>query len=118
MAQMAVRGALAGCRLIVLRRRGCNNPPAVPLEVPRPHSNASRLLFIVVVIVTVNVIARPQRGRQPPPVARAAEAGFNLIYVQVRGYADAFYSSAHEPWSALSLELGGTGGVVVRRRLG
>lgn len=31
---------------------------------------------------------------------RAAEAGFNVVYFQVRGRADAFYRSAHEPWAA------------------
>ncbi len=31
---------------------------------------------------------------------RAAAGGFNLVYLQVRGRADAFYQSAIEPWSA------------------
>jgi uncharacterized lipoprotein YddW (UPF0748 family) len=31
---------------------------------------------------------------------RAASTGFNLVYFQVRGRADAFYQSALEPWSA------------------
>jgi len=33
-------------------------------------------------------------------MAQAGEAGFNLVYLQVRGRADAFYRSAHEPWAA------------------
>lgn len=32
-------------------------------------------------------------------MAQAGEAGFNLVYLQVRGRADAFYRSAHEPWA-------------------
>ncbi|GMV04129.1 MAG: hypothetical protein AMXMBFR53_04100 [Gemmatimonadota bacterium] len=31
---------------------------------------------------------------------RAANAGFNVVYFQVRGRADAFYRSAWEPWAA------------------
>jgi len=31
---------------------------------------------------------------------RASEAGFNLVYLQVRGRADAFYRSSYEPWAA------------------
>jgi len=31
---------------------------------------------------------------------RAAEAGFNVVYFQVRGRADAFYRSSYEPWAA------------------
>ncbi len=31
---------------------------------------------------------------------RAAAAGFTLVYLQVRGRADAFYRSSYEPWSA------------------
>ncbi len=31
---------------------------------------------------------------------RAGEAGFNLVYFQVRGRADAFYRSSIEPWAA------------------
>lgn len=31
---------------------------------------------------------------------RAGEAGFNLVYFQVRGRADAFYRSSLEPWAA------------------
>lgn len=41
-------------------------------------------------------------------LSRAAEAGFNLVYLQVRGRADAFYRSRHEPWAA---ELTGTLGL-------
>jgi uncharacterized lipoprotein YddW (UPF0748 family) len=41
-------------------------------------------------------------------VAAMADAGFNQIYFQVRGRADAFYRSAYEPWAA---ELSGTLGV-------
>ena len=33
-------------------------------------------------------------------VANVAYAGFNAIFFQVRGEADAFYDSQHEPWSA------------------
>lgn len=33
-------------------------------------------------------------------MARAGAAGFNLVYFQVRGRADAFYRSDHEPWAA------------------
>lgn len=33
-------------------------------------------------------------------MAKAQNAGFNLVYLQVRGRADAFYRSAHEPWAA------------------
>jgi uncharacterized lipoprotein YddW (UPF0748 family) len=33
-------------------------------------------------------------------VSRAADAGFNQIYFQVRGTADAYYASNLEPWSA------------------
>ena len=32
-------------------------------------------------------------------LAQAGEAGFNLVYLQVRGRADAFYRSDHEPWA-------------------
>ena len=32
-------------------------------------------------------------------MAKAAEAGFNLVYLQVRGRADAFYRSSFEPWA-------------------
>jgi uncharacterized lipoprotein YddW (UPF0748 family) len=32
-------------------------------------------------------------------IGQAAQAGFNIIYFQVRGTADAFYVSAHEPWA-------------------
>lgn len=31
---------------------------------------------------------------------RAADAGFNVVYFQVRGRADAFYRSAYEPWAS------------------
>jgi uncharacterized lipoprotein YddW (UPF0748 family) len=31
---------------------------------------------------------------------RAGEGGFNLVYFQVRGRADTFYRSSHEPWAA------------------
>ena len=31
---------------------------------------------------------------------RAADAGFNVVYFQVRGRADAFYRSSFEPWAA------------------
>ncbi|NJD19022.1 MAG: hypothetical protein FIA95_07040 [Gemmatimonadetes bacterium] len=31
---------------------------------------------------------------------RAADAGFNVVYFQVRGRADAFYKSAFEPWAS------------------
>jgi len=31
---------------------------------------------------------------------QAGDAGFNVVYLQVRGRADAFYQSAHEPWAA------------------
>jgi uncharacterized lipoprotein YddW (UPF0748 family) len=31
---------------------------------------------------------------------RAADAGFNVVYLQVRGRADAFYRSSLEPWAA------------------
>jgi len=43
--------------------------------------------------------AGPEGLRQM--VRRAAEAGFNRIYLQVRGNADAFYRSTLEPWSPL-----------------
>ncbi|MDP2959624.1 MAG: family 10 glycosylhydrolase [Longimicrobiales bacterium] len=33
-------------------------------------------------------------------MTRAGDAGFNLVYLQVRGRADAFYRSAWEPWAA------------------
>ncbi|MBE2199888.1 MAG: family 10 glycosylhydrolase [Anaerolinea sp.] len=33
-------------------------------------------------------------------VGNVADAGFNAIFFQVRGEADAFYESAYEPWSA------------------
>jgi uncharacterized lipoprotein YddW (UPF0748 family) len=33
-------------------------------------------------------------------MARASESGFNLVYLQVRGRADAFYRSSYEPWAA------------------
>jgi len=33
-------------------------------------------------------------------MTRAGENGFNLIYLQVRGRADAFYRSSYEPWAA------------------
>lgn len=32
-------------------------------------------------------------------IDRAAAAGFNAVFVQIRGEGDAFYQSAHEPWS-------------------
>jgi uncharacterized lipoprotein YddW (UPF0748 family) len=33
-------------------------------------------------------------------MTRAGENGFNLVYLQVRGRADAFYRSSYEPWAA------------------
>ncbi len=33
-------------------------------------------------------------------VTQAADAGFNVLYLQVRGRADAFYRSSLEPWAA------------------
>lgn len=42
---------------------------------------------------------------------RALEGGFNTVYFQVRGRADAFYRSSLEPWAAeLSGQLGGDPG--------
>ncbi len=32
-------------------------------------------------------------------IDRAAAAGFNAVFVQIRGEGDAYYQSAHEPWS-------------------
>jgi uncharacterized lipoprotein YddW (UPF0748 family) len=32
-------------------------------------------------------------------MARAGQSGFNLVYLQVRGRADAFYRSSYEPWA-------------------
>jgi uncharacterized lipoprotein YddW (UPF0748 family) len=44
-------------------------------------------------------------------VDRAAEAGFNTVYLQVRNTADAFYSPGLEPWAArLTGRLGGDPG--------
>jgi len=40
-------------------------------------------------------------------MAQAASAGFNQVYFQVRGAADAYYKSSYEPWAApLSGKLG------------
>jgi uncharacterized lipoprotein YddW (UPF0748 family) len=44
-------------------------------------------------------------------IDRAADAGFNTLYLQVRNTADAFYTPGLEPWAArLSGELGGDPG--------
>ncbi len=42
---------------------------------------------------------------------RAAESGFNAVFFQVRGRADAFYKSSYEPWAMeISGDLGGDPG--------
>lgn len=44
-------------------------------------------------------------------ISTAAGAGFNIVYFQVRGAADAYYHSSYEPWAAsLTGKLGGDPG--------
>ncbi len=72
-------------------------PTATPSPTPQPTMIEARALWVT----RFDWTGSPNPAKIDEIVNNTALAGFNMIFFQVRGEADAFYASNVEPWSRL-----------------
>ncbi|MFQ5399204.1 MAG: glycoside hydrolase family 10 protein [Anaerolineae bacterium] len=94
----AQSGTLAYLPVVIKMPTPTPTPSPTPVPTPTPPMVEFRGLWVTRFDWTLNA-SEINQAKIDEIVNNAASAGFNVIFFQVRGEADAFYASNYEPWS-------------------